>query len=71
MRNKYTIKTCSGYWRDEPSRILSGVQVALESWDGKEDAEDSSVFYYMDGEPLAINSVIAEDFIVTEIEGLK
>lgn len=59
--------TCSGYWRDEPSRIL-GVTVSLGSWDGEEDAADESVFFYMDGEPLQIGSVIAEDFIVTEIE---
>ena len=59
--------TCLGYWRDEPSRIFS-VTVALGSWNGKEDADDETVFFYMDGEPLQVGSVISEDFIVTEIE---
>ena len=69
MSQKYTIKTCSGYWADEPDRLLSGVRVALESWDEVEDFWDESVFYYMDDRPLQVGSVIAEDFIVTEIEG--
>ena len=68
MSNKYTIKICSGYWDDEPDRLLSGVQVALESWDEVEDHADESVFFYMDNEPLQIGSVIAESFTVTEIE---
>ena len=69
MTTKYTIKTCSGYWDDEPDRLLSGVRVALESWDEVEDHEDESVFYYMDNQPLQVGSVIAESFTVTEIEG--
>ncbi len=69
MNTKYTIKVCSGYWADEPTRILSGVRVALESWDEVEDHIDESVFYYMDDRPLQIGSMIAEGFIVTEIEG--
>jgi hypothetical protein len=68
MTTKYTIKTCSGYWVDEPTRILSGVRVALESWDEVEDHEDESVFYYMDNQPLQVGSMIAESFTVTEIE---
>jgi hypothetical protein len=68
MNTKYTIKTCSGYWADEPTRIYNGVRVALESWDKVEDHEDESVFYYMDNQPLQIGSVIAESFTVTTIE---
>lgn len=68
MSNKYTIKICSGYWDDEPTRTLSGIRVALESWDEVEDHEDESVFFYMDNEPLQVGSVIAEGFTVTEIE---
>lgn len=69
MTTKYTIKVCSGYWDDEPNRTLSGVRVALESWNEVEDHEDESVFYYMDNQPLQVGSVIAESFTVTEIEG--
>jgi hypothetical protein len=68
MTTKYTIKTCSGYWDDEPDRLLSGVRVALESWDEMEDHWDESIFYYMDNQPLQVGSSIAGDFIVTEIE---
>lgn len=70
MNTKYTIKVCSGYWADEPTRILSGARVALESWDEAEDHWDESIFYYMDNQPLQVGAVIAEDFIVTEIEGV-
>jgi hypothetical protein len=69
MTTKYTIKVCSGYWDDEPDRLFSGVRVALESWDEVEDYADEYVFYYMDDRPLQVGSVIAEGFIVTEIEG--
>jgi hypothetical protein len=67
MTTKYTIKVCSGYWDDEPDRILNGVNVALEAWDGVEDFEDESVFFYMDNQPLQVGAVIAEGFTVTEI----
>ena len=61
------ILTCYGHWTDQPSHILS-VTVSLGSWDGKEDAKDEGIFYYMDGLPLQVGSTIAEDFHVTEIE---
>jgi hypothetical protein len=68
MNSKYTIKTCSGYWVHEPTVLFHGVRIALEEWDGIEDHEDESVFYYMDNEPLQIGSVIAESFTVSHIE---
>lgn len=68
MNSKYTIKTCSGYWIDEPTVLFRGVRVALEAWDEVEDHTDESVFYYMDNEPLQIGSVIAESFTVSHIE---
>ena len=64
---KYTIKVCSGYWTDEPSRMFT-VHVALESWDEMEDHQDESIFFYMDNQPLQVGAVIAEGFTVTEIE---
>ena len=76
---KYETKVVTGHWRDDVTRSLN-VRVALGKWDGVEDHEDESIFYYMDGEPLTrgsvINSreyhdlVIMEDFIVTDIEGV-
>ena len=68
MNSKYTIKTCSGYWVDEPTRLFHGVRIALEKWDGIEDHADESVFYYMDNQPLQVGAVIAESFTVTTIE---
>ena len=65
---KYTTRECSGYWDDEPDRILHGVTIALEEWDGVEDLEDEGIFFYMDGEPLKIGSVVADGFVITEID---
>ena len=76
---KYETKVVTGYWRDDVARSLT-VRVALGKWDGVEDHEDAGIFYYMDGEPLTMESVInsreyhdlviMEDFIVTDIEGV-
>lgn len=69
MTQKYTVKTCSGYFVDDTSRVFNGIRIALESWDGVEDSEDESIFYYMDNQPLKIGDTIACDsFTVTHIE---
>ena len=65
--HKYTIKLVCGYWIEEPARIINQFRVALEEWDSIEDAEDESIFFYMDGKPLEVGSIIAEGFVVTEI----
>lgn len=65
--NKYETKLCEGYWEDEPSNIYS-VNIALGDWDEIEDAEDESIFYYMDGEPLKIGAIVADSFVITNIE---
>jgi hypothetical protein len=62
---KYTKKNVMGYWTDAP--ILTQVCVALEEWDGVEDAEDEGIFYYMDGKPLAPGMTIAGNFVVTGV----
>jgi hypothetical protein len=64
---KYTTRECSGYWEDEPDNIYP-VTIALEEWDEVEDHEDEGIFYYMDGEPLKIGSVVADSFVITEID---
>jgi hypothetical protein len=66
---KYETKVCEGYWEDEPDNIYS-VNIAMGDWDGKEDYEDESIFFYMDGEPLVIGAIVADSFVITEIEDL-
>lgn len=64
---KYKTKFCEGYWEDEHANIYS-VNIALEDWDEIEDAEDESIFYYMDGEPLKVGAIVADSFVITHIE---
>ena len=56
-----------GYWQDSPDTRY-WVNVSLGSWDGYEDEKDRDIFYYMDGEPLNIGDVIADNFVVTNRE---
>jgi hypothetical protein len=64
---KYETKYCEGYWEDEPSNIYS-VNIALGEWDGQEDYSDESIFFYMDGAPLVVGAIVADSFVITEIE---
>jgi hypothetical protein len=66
---KYETKECEGYWMDDPENIFS-VRIALGEWDGLEDDEDQDIFYYMDGEPLKVGSILCEDegFYISKIE---
>jgi hypothetical protein len=67
---KTTVKHCRVCGIPAPSdrkACLINVKVSLGSWDEEEDAEDESIFFYMDGEPLEIGSIIAEDLIVVDI----
>jgi hypothetical protein len=64
---KYETVECEGYWEDEPDNIYS-VTVALGEWDGIEDAEDETIFFYADGEPLEVGAILADNFVVTEIK---
>jgi len=42
--------------------------IALGSWDEMEDAEDESIFYYMDGEPLELGAILGDGFVIVDIE---
>jgi hypothetical protein len=64
---KYETKYCEGYWEDEPDNIYS-VNIALGDWDGKEDHADEHIFFYMDGKPLVVGAIVADSFVITEIE---
>lgn len=70
--SKYETKLCTVYDIFEDSdplkRTSYDVEVALGSWDGKEDDEDRRIFFYMDGEPLELGMIISEGFLVTYIE---
>ena len=66
--SKYTTVDVEGYFDDEPDTIYS-VVVALEAWDGVEDAEDEGIFFYMDGELLEVGAVVADNFVITEVYG--
>jgi len=70
---KYETKYCRVF--DITDVPLSGkihffdVKIALGSWDEQEDAEDESIFHYMDGEPLEIGMILTDGFVVTYIDG--
>ena len=70
---KYTTKLCRVF--DITDIPLSGkihffdVKISLNPWDGKEDAEDEGIFYYMDGETLEIGMILSDGFVVTHIDG--
>jgi hypothetical protein len=64
---KYTTKTASGYFEDEPANIYN-VTIALENWDGVEDLEDEGIFFYMDNEPLIVGAIVADSFVITEVD---
>jgi hypothetical protein len=64
---KYTTLNACGHWEDEPDHIYN-VTIALEEWDGVEDYEDEGIFFYMDGQPLIIGAIVADSFVITEVE---
>jgi hypothetical protein len=63
---KYKTVTCAG--RFEDSDFDYEVTIALGEWDGVEDYEDEGIFYYMDGEPLEVGTVLDDGFVITEID---
>ncbi len=60
------IKTVDGHWLDDPDTALT-VNVCIGSWDWIEDVNDQKIFYYTDGEPIEIGTIIAGDFVITNI----
>ena len=65
MKNIHSV---TGYWVDEPEHKFD-VLVSLDSWDELEDEKDSQIFFYTDGEPIYVGCVIAEDFVISTING--
>lgn len=70
--SKYETKNCTIFYLPENPLAKKvdfyDVRIALDSWDEEEDAEDESIFYYMDGEPLEVGMILGEGFVVTNIE---
>jgi len=73
IMRKYTVKNCRGFWLpDNPtaSKVdFLWVDIALDSWDEVEDDEDRSIFFYMDGQPLEVGSILSDGFVIVDIEG--
>lgn len=69
---KYQTKNCTIFYLPENPTARKvdfyDVRIALDSWDEEEDADDESIFYYMDGEPLEVGMILGEGFVVTNIE---
>jgi hypothetical protein len=65
---KYQTVNCLGYYENDKPQHVYDVTIALGSWDGVEDSEDESIFFYMDGEPLEIGTVLDDGFIIQEID---
>lgn len=59
MPESITVRKVDFFW----------VDIALDSWDEVEDAEDEAIFFYMDGQPLEVGSVLDDGFVIVEIEG--
>jgi len=69
---KYQTKNCTGFWLPDDPTIFkvrfTDVKIALGSWDEEEDAEDQSIFFYMDDMPLEQGMVLSDGFVITSIE---
>lgn len=59
------IQTVDGHWLDDDT--VYTVSVSSESWNGIEDDEDASIFFYTDGDPIEVGDIIAGDFVITKI----
>jgi hypothetical protein len=65
---KYKTVYCDGYWDWDKDKTIYEVKIALDSWDEVEDEEDERIFYYMDGDPLRVGTVLTDGFVITNME---
>jgi hypothetical protein len=64
---KYKKVVADGYWTDTKEPFY-GMVLALDEWDGVEDAEDEGIFYYLDGaDPMGEH----DDFVVVSFEPIE
>lgn len=66
MIGSLNIKTVDGYWLDDDKTVYT-VSVSLGSWNEVDDEFDRKIFFYTDGEPIEIGTIIAGDFVITNI----
>jgi len=62
---KYNTYEVEGRW--EEGTDVFAVLFSDDSWDGVEDAEDERIFYYTDGEPVKVGDVVADGFVITNV----
>jgi hypothetical protein len=63
---KYEKILANGYWLDNKEKF-SQMVVARGVWDGIEDAEDESIFFYLDDkEPIGIHN----ELVITDYESI-
>jgi len=62
---KYNTFEVEGRW-EEGTDVFT-VLFSDDSWDGVEDAEDERIFYYTDGEPVNVGDVVADGFVITNV----
>jgi len=70
---KYDTRNCRIFYLPENPMAKKvdfyDVVIALGSWDEVEDAEDDTIFYYMDDEPLEMGAILGDGFVIADIEG--
>jgi hypothetical protein len=68
---KYKTKQCVGFWLPtdptEKEVLFLDVLIAEGSWDEIEDADDSRIFHYMDGQAFKVGDIVSDGFVVTQI----
>jgi hypothetical protein len=65
---KYKTYAVEGYWKEAPQKTHS-VVFSHDKWDGVEDAEDESIFYYAEGEVLKVGDIVSDGFVITKLLG--
>ena len=52
---------CDGYWKDTQAKFTN-VLVSNDRWNGEEDADDLSIFFYTEGDPVVADH---GEFVIT------
>lgn len=70
---KYDVMRCTGFWlpdnpMTETQVMFRDVLIAKGDWNGDEDEDDELIFFYMDGKELNVGDILAEGFVIINIE---
>lgn len=52
----------------ETQVMFRDVLIAKGDWNGDEDEDDELIFFYMDGKELNVGDILAEGFVIINIE---